>query len=410
MRRAGPALALLLALAALAAGAGTIGSARAATAPDETLTVSAKSPAPAVSRPLDGGRDYLVTVTGAIGVHAGVAAECDALYCFAGKVTGPIANLRVDREGQSLIQVGRCKQIGVAYSRKHRYSHTVSGVSGPLRFFFADSPDSFADNTGAFTITIKDLGESSGSCGIRWPALPDPLVPLATVANGCGPSDKATADPRYGDLGTYSATPLGSKEIRDYKVSFRPACDQHDAGYSHARVRDMRLNGGKTIDYLAWTKKGVDNKFLTDMLTLCDNAIPASAPSARTKCRNLGARPRYALVVAGAALVGAYQDGPTALTGSWSGQTGKEALAGDGWLIRQDGRNVTATWRYPGEKGKKGEFRGVIIGKDGFSTLTGFYALTDADGVATKPAPLSFTWRAPTPNRLFGTGGLTLSR
>lgn len=410
MRRAAPALCLLAGLATLLACALPAAAARTVPAADETLTVSARSPQAAVSRPLDAGHDYLLTVTGAIGVHAGVAAECDALYCFAGKVTGPIANLRVDREGQSVIQVGSCKQVGAAYSRKHRYSHTVSGVSGPLKFFFADSPDGYADNSGAFTISIKDLGEGTGSCGVRWPALPDPLVPLARVANGCGPSSKATADERYADIGTYVDSALPGSQRREYVVTFRPACDQHDAGYSHARVPDMRLNGSKPIDYLSSTKSDVDSKFLADMLKLCDAAIPPKAAAARAKCHSLGARARYELVRFGAWFVGAYQDGPTRLAGLWSGQTGKEALAGDGWAVRQDGRSITATWAYHEQKGRKGEFRGVIIGDDGFSTLTGYYVLTDADGVATKPAAISFTWRPATPNRLIGPGGLTLSR
>lgn len=39
-----------------------------------------------------------------------------------------------------------------------------------------------------------------------------------------------------------------------YAVNFGEACMQRDAAYSHAKVKEMALNGGKVIDYFDWTK------------------------------------------------------------------------------------------------------------------------------------------------------------
>ena len=42
---------------------------------------------------------------------------------------------------------------------------------------------------------------------------------------------------------------------KKYRVNFREACKLHDAGYSHAKVRD-ELNGGVIVDFFGPTKAG----------------------------------------------------------------------------------------------------------------------------------------------------------
>lgn len=143
-------------LLVLALGGAAVGhSARELTA-DETLTVAANSPTAAVSKALDARYAYRVTVTGTIGVHAGVVSECDAFYCFKPTRTGPFAVLRVNKEGQSIAEIGTCRLGKLPYQASHTYSAEVTGVAGSLRFFFADSI--YEDNSGTFTITIDDLG------------------------------------------------------------------------------------------------------------------------------------------------------------------------------------------------------------------------------------------------------------
>ena len=102
---------------------------------------------------------------------------------------------------------------------------TRKAVKGPgaLALGINDAPGTFGDNSGAFTVTIRiDAG------AFAWPALPSGEVPLATVANGCGPGT-AGSDRRWGDISVYSGRNL---------VNFRMACNLHDAGYSGAKVKD----------------------------------------------------------------------------------------------------------------------------------------------------------------------------
>lgn len=122
----------------------------------ETLTVPATNHNGAVTAPLDPTHSYRITVSGAISAHAGVSAECDALYCFHDGVKGPMANLRVNREGQSILQLGTKPTGMLPYNPGHTYQVVIVGVSGPLHFFFTDSD--YSDNSGAWKVTIQDLG------------------------------------------------------------------------------------------------------------------------------------------------------------------------------------------------------------------------------------------------------------
>ena len=69
---------------------------------------------------------------------------------------------------------------------------------------------------------------------------------------------------------------------RSFPVSFRPACDVHDAGYDGGIVFDP-INGGvvNTTTMDRWT---IDYKFLGDLITLCGRSIPWYAPAALATC------------------------------------------------------------------------------------------------------------------------------
>ncbi len=67
----------------------------------------------------------------------------------------------------------------------------------------------------------------------------------------------------------------------------------------------MAVNGGKVIDYFAFSKAAVDKKFLEDMREICDAQIPAGAKVALKNCKQnggfhlvSGAKSRYNLVAA----------------------------------------------------------------------------------------------------------------
>lgn len=132
--------------------------------------------------------------------------------------------------------------------------------------------------------------------------VPGAQVSLASVSNGCGGGNWAALVHFQNYLGDTSSfknsniNPLATS----YTVSFREACNLHDAGYSGAVVEDP-INGG-WVDYLAWTQKEVDEKFLADMRKLCAEQIPASATVALANCEStgghfsLGAESRYNFV------------------------------------------------------------------------------------------------------------------
>jgi hypothetical protein len=214
-----------------------------------------------------------------------------------------------------------------------------------------------------------------------WPPLPDALVSLASVSNGCG-GGTASTDPRWGDTSTYldSNNPLGTR----YTVNFREACNNHDAGYSGAKVRDAM--SGKVIDFFTWTQKQVDDKFLAEMRTLCDQQIPATAPVALADCKarggktSLGAESRYnAVRLAGHKF---WRQRPK-LRGAWNNKSDPEA---PGLTIVQTLRSVRATWR--GDKdhpGLRGEFRGTLISRDQDSIIKGFAKVTYQGKTVTRP-------------------------
>ena len=231
--------------------------------------------------------------------------------------------------------------------------------------------------------------------GLTWPALPDALVSIASVSNGCGGGTASSAK-RIGDTSTYlnSNNPLGTR----YTVNFREACNLHDAGYSGAKVHDA-INGG-TIDYFTWTQARVDGKFLADMRLLCERQIPAAATVAIADCKghggktSFGALTRYDLVRGVGSIF--WRERP-AIRGSWTGQ---EDTSGAGQLVlSQSLRSVNGTWRSgSGKDLVTGQFRGTLISRDQDSLVKGFTKVTK--GETTRIRPMSITVNPDTPNTI----------
>jgi hypothetical protein len=126
-------------------------------------------------------------------------------------------------------------------------------------------------------------------------------VPIASVSNGCGGGNWKSLVKAQNLLGNTSSFADAENLIRhDWPVDFVDACNLHDAGYAGTIVRD-KLRGG-IKDFRHWTRKQVDEKFLTDMRLLCYRAIPRSAPIALDKClghgghASIGAESRYDFV------------------------------------------------------------------------------------------------------------------
>jgi len=261
------------------------------------------------------------------------------------------------------------------------------------------SPASWAQNAesggrGFFYVLATPLA------ALAWPPLPSALVPIESVSNGCG-GGVASSQPQFGDTSTYlnSNNPLGKR----YPVSFREACNLHDAGYSGAKVLDT-LNGGAPLDYFTWTQLRVDDKFYADMQLLCIDQIPATAPVARADClakggkTSWGAQTRYNFVrTAGSLFVRARPS----LGGTWTQGDGADRIS---ITISQSLRHVGATWQIgDGERIQKGEFRGTLISQDQDSIVRGTARLENA--AKTMQRPMTITVDPDRPKEIILSGG-----
>lgn len=237
-----------------------------------------------------------------------------------------------------------------------------------------------------------------------WPALPSPLVTLESVANGCGPGT-AGNKPRFFDTSKYK----DKKTKVTYEVTFRKACDVHDAAYNGARIKDP-FNDDKMVDFYNKSRYDIDERFYDDMRTLCFQQIPGHAINARYQCTqnggtfSTGARTRYRAVKA----VGhrSFVKRPK-LQGTWIARDAR-GKAKPAWPIRQSNRILIASWKKPNNTGS---FRGIIISKDGKSMISGF-VISKVNG-ANKNGRVTFVWNPETPNRMRLTGvlgGLVLTR
>lgn len=278
-------------------------------------------------------------------------------------------------------------------------------------------------NQTANAYSLLDLQFAMTPCvkKVAWPALPDALVPIASVSNGCGGGDAGT-DPKYGDDSEFVDSEVPFADISSwskapkYHVNFREACMQHDAGYSHAKVKDMALNGGKTIDYFNSTKSEIDLKFLKDMIKICDASIPKSAKVALNNCKNnggfhtvSGAKTRYNIVASTSYSqkiwrgLGFYQETPKFI-GAWT----VHGFATGQWNFYQNSRLITIRWTGgSGQPDTTGEFHGTVVSHDKNSTIEGFY-ISATKGVSTSPRAMSFTWSPSKSDVLLSSTGFTL--
>jgi hypothetical protein len=275
---------------------------------------------------------------------------------------------------------------------------TVKGP-GALALGINDAPGTFGDNSGAFTVTIRIEGGA-----FEWPALPSGEVPLATVANGCGPGT-ASSDPRWGDISVYTGRSL---------VNFRVACNLHDAGYSGARVKDP-LHGNRIVDYFAWSQARVDDKFLADMREICDVQIRPGSPSAKealAECKGRGGTLTFGAVSRYNAVrtVGywVFLDRPH-LRGVWTNAADptEPALA-----LTQAGRAVEGSWAGgKDDPESRAEFRGTLISRDTDSIVRGYVKYTDGTG-AVSLETMTITVDPKTPNEIVvaGPGGISGTR
>lgn len=166
-----------------------------------------------------------------------------------------------------------------------RFTLSAGGKSFVGKWTYDGSPGSWKPNW-------------NGTCKAGACLLNADLVPVVLVSNGCGGAGWAIAEAAQNYVGNNSVyqdsnvNPLA----KSYTVSFKAACDLHDAGYSGAIVRDA------LVDFHTWSRADVDRKFLDDMRLLCRQAIPASAKTVLANClatggnASIGAESRFNFV------------------------------------------------------------------------------------------------------------------
>ncbi len=218
-------------------------------------------------------------------------------------------------------------------------------------------------------------------------ALPDPIVPFASVINGCG-GGTASTDSRTWDTSSFRNSWASSKR---YPVNFRAACNVHDAGYSGAKVRDP-LRNNAIVDFWGWDQKRIDDRFLFDMRAICNRSIPRFAKGARADCvsrgglTSFGAKWRYDIVRS----VGhRYYVARPAFTGTWT------APDGTAWTFSQRTRRIEATWSKGNERGIA---KAIITSRDTDSLIRGFEKVKKADGTWIID-DFNGVWRKTRPNR-----------
>ena len=261
------------------------------------------------------------------------------------------------------------------------------------------SPATWSQNSGTGGAGMVMVMALPG--GFAWPALPSGEVPLATVANGCGPGT-ASSDPRWGDTSVYTGKHL---------VNFRMACNLHDAGYSGARVKDP-LHGNRIVDYFTWSQTRVDDKFLDDMREICDDRIRPGTPSATealAQCKGRGGTLTIGAVTRHNAVrtVGkwVFLDRPR-LSGVWANEADptEPALA-----LSQVVRAVKGSWRGgKADPGSRAEFRGTLISRDTDSIVRGYVKYTDGTG-AVSLKTMTITVDPESPNRIVVAGPGSIS-
>ncbi|MFA7324275.1 MAG: hypothetical protein WC005_07950 [Candidatus Nanopelagicales bacterium] len=152
---------------------------------------------------------------------------------------------------------------------------------------------------GPYYLCISAI-DSQGTKSANWPcsawAWLSLEVPLdSRISNGCGgsglPGVPVEAQNWWADTKQYT------DRQHEYTVNFRSACNVHDAAYSGLTFKDpfSGKDSGKVIDFRRWSRKAIDEKFLTNLVSLCRKTIDRQA--ALDQCEGLlGAKRLYELV------------------------------------------------------------------------------------------------------------------
>ena len=323
-----------------------------------------------------------VTLAGLLGGWEGQEDSATVQATFLGASGGALGSVTIgpvtasDRSGKSAsCRVGR--RPVASGTRSIRVVITARRSSGVYN-------DGYSDNV---SLTL------AGSSGPKapppaWPALPDALVPLGSVSNGCG-GGEASAQGKFGDTSTFRDSNV-NPTAKSYRVNFREAAASSTTPATPA-PRCATACTAAVVDFFTWTQKRVDDKFLADMSQICVRTIPASATIALANCKatggnaSFGAQSRYNFVHRAGFVF--WQDRPN-LRGLW-------ALQGDAvatkWAIIQSGRTVKAVWHGgAGHPNLRGEFRGTLISRDQDSVVRGSVQITENGKTTMGPASMQY--------------------
>lgn len=126
-----------------------------------------------------------------------------------------------------------------------------------------------------FCVSARDKAGNVSEAECAWISI---QIPVRLVANGCGGA-------QFGEAGVVAQNWLLDERRYDgYKVSFRRACDLHDAGYAGVTVADPFT--GKVTDFRTYSRKDVDDKFLRDMRAECARYLNTSPAEDLAACQN----------------------------------------------------------------------------------------------------------------------------
>ncbi len=242
---------------------------------------------------------------------------------------------------------------------------------------------------------------------------------IAEVSNGCGPGKASTA-PQTHDTATFRDV-LG----KEYKVSYRSACNVHDAGYTGAAVRDP-FEGNKLIDTWNDSQAVVDARFRRELRLSCD-AIWPPAPDVIRNCKGdpepansaihnpdvhtaspgewwktgtivrANADDMFSFVTKAGFM---FYDARANIDGTWHNERDEVSPH---WTIKQDSggyaglRHVTAEWTGGAHhETLHGRFEGVLKTYDQESVITGTAIVNEGSVHTESPMTLKFgknTWK-----------------
>jgi hypothetical protein len=185
----------------------------------------------------------------AVALASGASAGAQTTSDLTGNWEGSAGNeLQLRQSGTTVTWFARAGDGSWA----HDFTGTISGES--ISGTFQDRPGYRIHNRGRITARIIDecrflitgvgLNDSTPTGGGERFGKPvcttSRVVPISTVANGCGGAGWARVVAFQNYLGNTSkyANSNVNPLARTYAVNFKDACDLHDAGYSGAIVRD----------------------------------------------------------------------------------------------------------------------------------------------------------------------------